>query len=169
MKSRLIDVAGRHQIRVYEGGRGPQLLFMHGAGGLLANDPFLARLEQKYYRVRAPLLPGYEDSDSTEQLRTMLDFTLFGLDVWEALGLKDPIARRPLDGRHDRGGDGGAFEHDGRAARADLSGRLVARRTIRSRICFRSCRSNCRRCCFTNPPSTRRCCRPAAISTIRSF
>ncbi len=90
MKSRLIDVAGRHQVRVYEGGRGPQLLFMHGAGGLLANDPFLARLEQKY-SVTAPLLPGYEDSDSTEPLRTMLDFTLFGLDVWETLKLKDPI------------------------------------------------------------------------------
>src|SRR4051795_9554866 len=90
MKSRLVDVAGRHQVRVYEGGRGPQLLFMHGAGGLLPNDPFLARLEDKYH-VFAPLLPGFEDSDSVHQLRTMLDFTLFGFDVWEALGLEDPI------------------------------------------------------------------------------
>jgi len=90
MKSRLMDVAGRHQIRVYEGGSGPELLFMHGAGGLLANDPFMARLEQRY-KVTAPLLPGFEDSDSTQQLRTMLDFTLFGFDVWEALGLEDPI------------------------------------------------------------------------------
>ena len=90
MKSRVIDVARRHQIRVYEGGRGPQLLFLHGAGGLLPNDPFLARLEQKY-RVFAPLLPGFEDSDSTQPLRTMLDFALFGFDVWEALELDDPI------------------------------------------------------------------------------
>lgn len=90
MKSRVIVVAGRHKVRVYEGGSGPQLLFMHGAGGLLANDPFLARLQEKY-SVTAPLLPGYEDSDSTEPLRTMLDFTLFGLDVWEVLKLKDPI------------------------------------------------------------------------------
>jgi pimeloyl-ACP methyl ester carboxylesterase len=90
MKSRLIDVAGRHQVRVYEGGSGPELLFMHGAGGLLANDPFVARLEQRY-RVSVPLLPGFEDSDSVYPLRTMLDFTLFGFDVWEALGLDDPI------------------------------------------------------------------------------
>jgi pimeloyl-ACP methyl ester carboxylesterase len=90
MKSRVVDVAGRHQIRVYEGGSGPQLLFLHGAGGLLANDPFLARLERSY-RVTAPLLPGFEDSDSTQPLRTMLDFTLFGFDVWEALELDDPI------------------------------------------------------------------------------
>src|SRR5262247_2525190 len=90
MKSRVIDVAGRHQIRVYEGGTGPELLFLHGAGGLLANDPFLARLE-KDYRVIAPLIPGFEDSDSSVPLRSMLDFTLFGFDVWETLKLEDPI------------------------------------------------------------------------------
>jgi pimeloyl-ACP methyl ester carboxylesterase len=90
MKSRLVDVAGRHQIRVYEGGNGPSLLFLHGAGGLLANDPFLARLE-KNYRVTAPLIPGFEDSDSSAPLRTMLDFALFGFDVWETLKLEDPI------------------------------------------------------------------------------
>ena len=90
MKSRLIDVAGRHQIRVYEGGSGPSLLFLHGAGGLLPNDLFLARLAQNY-RVTAPLIPGYEDSDSSAPLRTMLDFTLFGFDVWETLKLEDPI------------------------------------------------------------------------------
>jgi pimeloyl-ACP methyl ester carboxylesterase len=90
MQSRLIDLAGRHRIRVYEGGSGPELLFLHGAGGLLPNDPFLARLARSY-RVSAPLLPGYEDSDSTQQLRTMLDFTLFGFDVWQALELRDPI------------------------------------------------------------------------------
>ena len=90
MLSRLIDVAGRHQVRVYEAGTGPQLLYMHGAGGLLANDPFLARLAQQY-RVTAPLLPGYEDSDSSAPLRTMLDFTLFGFDVWETLKLEAPI------------------------------------------------------------------------------
>ena len=90
MKSRLIDVAGRHQVRVYEGGRGPQLLFMHGAGGLLANDPFLARLEQKY-TVTHRCCPVTKTPTAPNHLRTMLDFTLFGLDVWEALKLKDPI------------------------------------------------------------------------------
>jgi pimeloyl-ACP methyl ester carboxylesterase len=90
MKSRLIDVAGRHQIRVYEGGSGPPLLFIHGAGGLLPNDPFLARLSRDY-TVTAPLIPGYEDSDSSAPLRTMLDFTLFGFDVWETLKLDNPL------------------------------------------------------------------------------
>jgi pimeloyl-ACP methyl ester carboxylesterase len=88
--SRLIDVAGRAQVRVYEGGQGPELLFLHSAGGLLPNDGFLEALAARY-RVYAPLLPGYEDSEGSENLRTMLDFTLHAFDVWDALDLKDPL------------------------------------------------------------------------------
>lgn len=90
MQSRLIEVAGRFKIRVYEGGTGPQLLYLHGAGGVFENDPFLARLSA-HYRVSAPLLPGFEDSEGSEHLRTMLDFTLFGYDCWQALDLDRPI------------------------------------------------------------------------------
>lgn len=90
MQSRLIEVAGRFKIRVYEGGTGPQLLYLHGAGGVFENDPLLSRLSE-YYRVSAPLLPGFEDSEGSEHLRTMLDFTLFGYDCWQVLGLDRPI------------------------------------------------------------------------------
>ena len=91
MDSKLIDVAdGRAKIRVYSGGNGQTMLFLHGAGGLLQNDPLLAALMSKY-RVYAPLLPGYEDSEGAERLRDMLDVTLFGYDVMEALGLEKPI------------------------------------------------------------------------------
>ena len=89
MQSRLIDVA-RSRVQVYEGGEGPELLFLHGAGGLLPNDPFLAQLSKRF-RVYAPLLPGYEQSDGGDHLRDMLDFTLFAFDVWERLGLEDPV------------------------------------------------------------------------------
>ncbi len=167
MKSRLIDVAGRHQVRVYEGGSGPQLLFMHGAGGLLANDPFLARLEQKY-SVTAPLLPGYEDSDSSEPLRTMLDFTLFGLDVWETLKLKDPI----LVG-HSMGGmiaaEMAAMSNTTvDATRADLSGGLVARRRSDPRPVLEAAVRAARPAVPRAGEVHRRCCRPAATSTTRS-
>lgn len=90
MDSRLIDVAGRAQVRVHEGGEGPPLLFLHSAGGLLENDPFLEALS-RHYHVYAPLLPGYEDSEGSENLRTMLDFTLHAFDVWDALDLHDPL------------------------------------------------------------------------------
>ncbi len=65
-------------------------MFLHGAGGVTADDPFLAALAQKYH-VYAPLLPGYGDSEECGEIRDMLDFTLHTWDVVEALGLKDPI------------------------------------------------------------------------------
>src|SRR5438477_10304085 len=77
-------------VRYFEGGKGAPLVFLHGAGGILPNDPFLAKLAEKY-RVYAPLLPGYGDSEECGEIRDMLDFTLHTWDVVDALGLKDPL------------------------------------------------------------------------------
>ncbi len=77
-------------VRYFEGGDGRPLVFFHGAGGLLAEDPFLNALTRKYH-VYAPLLPGYGDSEECAELRDMLDFTLHSWDVVAALGLEDPI------------------------------------------------------------------------------
>ncbi|MGD0143388.1 MAG: alpha/beta hydrolase [Rhizomicrobium sp.] len=77
-------------VRYFEGGTGAPLLFLHGAGGVTAADPFLAKLASKYH-VYAPLLPGYGDSEECHELRDMLDFTLHNWDVVDALGLKKPI------------------------------------------------------------------------------
>jgi pimeloyl-ACP methyl ester carboxylesterase len=91
MESRLVDIAGgRARIRVFEGGSGPDLLFVHGASGLLPEDPFLAKLATRY-RVHAPLLPGFGDSEGAEHLRDMLDVTLHAWDVADALGLRRPV------------------------------------------------------------------------------
>lgn len=94
MQSRIIDVPGpdgiQFRIRVHEAGTGPDLLFLHGAGGLLQDDPFLAALATRY-RVHAPLLPGYGDSEGADHLRDMLDVTLHAFDVWQALGLERPL------------------------------------------------------------------------------
>ena len=91
MDSRKLETrGGRTKIRVYEGGSGAPLLFLHGGGGLLQNDPFLAALSRRF-RVSAPVLPGYEDSEGADNLRTMLDVTLWAFDVVEALGLERPL------------------------------------------------------------------------------
>ncbi|MBS0219377.1 MAG: alpha/beta hydrolase [Proteobacteria bacterium] len=91
MKSRLIKLKpSGARIEVAEAGKGRDLLFLHGAGGHLPNDPLLAALASKY-RVVAPLLPGYGRSEGEDGLRDMLDVTLHALDVMEALDLKKPI------------------------------------------------------------------------------
>lgn len=78
------------RIEVVEGGKGRDLLFLHGAGGHMVDDPLLAALASKY-RVVAPLLPGYGKSGGEDALRDMLDVTLHCLDVLEKLDLEKPI------------------------------------------------------------------------------
>ena len=77
-------------VRYLVGGAGHELVFLHGAGGITADDPLLAELA-KSHRVYAPLIPGYGDSEEAPEIRDMLDFTLHSWDVVKALGLKDPV------------------------------------------------------------------------------
>lgn len=85
-----VDTRKGTSVRVLQGGAGPDLLFIHGAGGLEGNqDELLERLAQSY-RISAPELPGYGDSTGEELLEDMLDFTLHGWDVVDALGLERP-------------------------------------------------------------------------------
>jgi len=87
----LKTVQTRHvPVRYIEGGSGPDLVFLHGAGGTSPEDPFLAALARTHH-VYAPLIPGYGDSEECPEIRDMLDFTLHGWDVVEALSLKDPV------------------------------------------------------------------------------
>lgn len=78
--------------RVLGGGAGPAedaLLFFHGAGGLERHEALLERLAE-WGRVLAPELPGYGESTGEDLLEDMLDFTLHGWDVADALGLDRP-------------------------------------------------------------------------------
>lgn len=77
-------------VDVISGGSGPDLFFLHGAGGITVADPFLNALAQRY-RVHAPLVPGYGEAEECDSIRTMLDFTLHSYDVMAALELTKPI------------------------------------------------------------------------------
>jgi pimeloyl-ACP methyl ester carboxylesterase len=70
-------------------GAGAPLLFLHGAGGLAPEEPLLAKLAERFH-VFAPNWPGFGEEPGEELLEDMLDFTLHGLDVVEALGLERP-------------------------------------------------------------------------------
>ncbi|MGI9169761.1 MAG: alpha/beta fold hydrolase [Caulobacteraceae bacterium] len=97
METRTVET--RHgRVGCLEGGAGEPLVFLHGAGGVTADDPLLAALAGRWH-VFAPFLPGYGETEACGELRDMLDFTLHTADVVATLGLKDPI----LVG-HDLGG-----------------------------------------------------------------
>jgi pimeloyl-ACP methyl ester carboxylesterase len=89
MKTRTIETRKGARCRVREAGSGMPVVFFHGAGGLLADNPFLDGLAVRYH-VFAPELPGYGESTGEELLEDMLDFTLHGWDVVTALGLSRP-------------------------------------------------------------------------------
>jgi pimeloyl-ACP methyl ester carboxylesterase len=89
MKSTTVETRKGTRCRVLEGGSGAPLVFLHGAGGLLRDNPFLDQLAQRYH-VFAPEWPGYGESTGEELLEDMLDFTLHGWDLVEALGLRQP-------------------------------------------------------------------------------
>ena len=89
MKWQVIETKKGARCRVREGGSGAPVVFLHSAGGLLRDNPFLDQLAQRY-SVFAPEWPGYGESTGEELLEDMLDFTLHGWDVVEALGLTRP-------------------------------------------------------------------------------
>lgn len=72
-------------------GDGPrEFVYLHGVLGVDADSPALSALA-RHGRVHAPLLPGYGSEPEAPQLRTMLDVTLYMLDIVESLALTDHI------------------------------------------------------------------------------
>ena len=89
MSERALETRRGIKCRVRELGAGAPLLFLHGAGGLLPEEPLLTKLAERF-RVFAPTWPGFGAEPGEELLEDMLDFTLHGLDLVEALGLERP-------------------------------------------------------------------------------
>jgi pimeloyl-ACP methyl ester carboxylesterase len=89
-RSRILELGpGRPAVEVLEAGEGPPLLFLHGAGGIMAWDGVLPMLARAYH-IYAPLLPGFGQSTGLEYLEDQFDLFLHGFDVMEALGLERP-------------------------------------------------------------------------------
>jgi pimeloyl-ACP methyl ester carboxylesterase len=79
-----LGVRGK-SIQLYEGGDGPPLLWLHGAGTywwLPAHDRLAAR-----HRVLAPVHPGFGASTGVEEIDDIEDLVFHTLDVLDALGL----------------------------------------------------------------------------------
>lgn len=84
-----IETAGGTSCRVLRGGKGHPVVFFHGFSGLRDREPMLEQLAL-HYAVFAPELPGFGESTGEELLEDMLDFTLHGWDVVDALGIDHP-------------------------------------------------------------------------------
>ncbi|MDX1648890.1 MAG: alpha/beta fold hydrolase, partial [Myxococcota bacterium] len=90
MRTRDVETRRGIRSRLHEAGEGEPLLYLHGAGGLLPEEPLLERLAERFH-VLAPEWPGYGESEGEAKLEDMLDFALHGWDLVEALDLERPF------------------------------------------------------------------------------
>src|SRR5438270_12635345 len=74
------------RIRLHRAGRGPTVLFLHGAGGVPQWLPFFDALAERY-EVLVPEHPGFGGSDDPQCIRSMPDLAMFYLDLIDAMGL----------------------------------------------------------------------------------
>ena len=77
---------GDFRTEVTKAGKGPPLLYLHGAVGQKGWAPFLEQLSQTF-TVYAPVLPGYGASTGLDHLADLPDLTLYCLEVLNELGV----------------------------------------------------------------------------------
>src|SRR6266702_463493 len=80
-----VTVAGT-QVRLFGGGEGQPVVFLHGAGGHTGWMAFLEEMSTRF-RVLAPEHPGFGQSDDPPWLDDIADLAYFHLDLLKALGL----------------------------------------------------------------------------------
>jgi pimeloyl-ACP methyl ester carboxylesterase len=74
------------KVKLHRAGRGPTVLFLHGAGGVPQWLPFFDRLAE-HYELLVPEHPGFGGSDDPPWIRSMADLAMFYLDLIEEVGL----------------------------------------------------------------------------------
>src|SRR5580765_6780689 len=77
---------GDAAVRLHRAGRGPVVLFLHGAGGVPQWLPFFDALAERY-ELWVPEHPGFGGSDDLPRIRSMADLAMFYLDLIEEAGL----------------------------------------------------------------------------------
>ncbi len=83
-----IGATGRN-VEVWRKGKGRDVVFLHGAGGLPAWTEDLEALAQ-HYRLTVPIHPGFGASGGADSIEAVLDSVLHTFDVLEHLGLRQP-------------------------------------------------------------------------------
>jgi pimeloyl-ACP methyl ester carboxylesterase len=73
-------------VKLHRAGRGPRVLFLHGAGGVPQWLPFFDALAERY-ELWVPEHPGFGGSDDPPWIRSMPDLAMFYLDLVEEAGL----------------------------------------------------------------------------------
>ncbi|MBI3735204.1 alpha/beta fold hydrolase, partial [Candidatus Sumerlaeota bacterium] len=76
-------------VQVLQKGEGPNLVFLHGAGGLAGWGQDLELLSRSF-KVTVPLFPGFGQSTGIEGIDDVLDAVLHNFDVLKELRIYRP-------------------------------------------------------------------------------
>ena len=76
-------------VRIYGDGA-IEVVYLHGAGGLLPTEATIEGLVEGELTVAAPVWPGFSEHEDESKLEDMLDFALHGWDVVTELGVERP-------------------------------------------------------------------------------
>src|SRR5262249_35976138 len=82
----IVRLPGGRSQTVFRVGEGPPVVFLHGGGGFVAEDPLLAWLAGSHTIV-APLAPGFADLADLDEILDVHELALHYDDPLEALGL----------------------------------------------------------------------------------
>jgi len=82
----IVTVAGI-ELELFERGSGSPILFLHGAGGVRPDDPFVGLLAQRH-RVIVPSHPGFGKSMLPDWLDSVDDIAHIHLELLDRLGLR---------------------------------------------------------------------------------
>jgi pimeloyl-ACP methyl ester carboxylesterase len=81
-----VRLASGRSWRVFGGGAGAPLLWLHGPRGVDATDPLLEALAARH-RIVAPLAPGFADLDELSEIDSIHELALDYDDLLRGLGL----------------------------------------------------------------------------------
>lgn len=87
MNSETVTLPNGRRWEIFSGGKGPQILWLHGLRGVDPADPVLKALQTRYH-ITAPVAPGFNDLDELARIDNIHELALDYDDLIGSLELQ---------------------------------------------------------------------------------
>lgn len=98
LREEVVTLPTGAEVRVYRGGSGSPLVWLHPAAKITPDDPLATALAE-HFDVYAPMAPGFHDLTELDDVRDVHELALFYDDLFGVLGLEGvPVAGHSFGG-----------------------------------------------------------------------